>query len=249
MLKKCILLILGIGILSSASGCTNNMQTIPKEIEYKKIDIWNIGIILPSNYEIKELTETPQNERLEIYFTNDENHKKDDYILMENRLNITSDDLFLDEAEDLLMENVSKFLENENYKELLSLTEFVYRSIPGISCEFCDEKYNYRTYYFFDTTNNIVKIEYAHDKEGDDNVLTESFEKTINSLEFSSWFKQEEIIKSSGSSTGSKCVNCGGLGYVKQYYGSSWLDAFLAGEPNYELIKCPLCHGTGKTSN
>ena len=249
MKKAFIVLFTVFCILFIFTGCTTSVREPPKEVEYEKVEIWNIQFVLPKGYEIKNLEETRQFESKEIYFTQDEEHKLDDYIVMENRKNITEDELLLREADNLLKQNVGTLLDNEDNKELLSLTEFIYRSIPGIHCEYCDEKNNYSTYYFFDTANNIVKVEHVHNKEGLDNDLTDSFENTMNSLEFSSLFKTEDTTIKKSSSKGVKCVNCGGLGYVKQYYGSSWLEAFLAGQPDYELVVCPLCHGTGKTSN
>ncbi|MBO5935582.1 MAG: hypothetical protein J6Q94_08870 [Clostridia bacterium] len=53
---------------------------------------------------------------------------------------------------------------------------------------------------------------------------------------------------SSGSSYGSsgKCAVCNGSGYVKYYYGSSDLEAYLSGHDPYTVGKCTSCGGTGR---
>ena len=50
----------------------------------------------------------------------------------------------------------------------------------------------------------------------------------------------------SSSSSGNKCYTCNGSGYVKYYYGSSALEAWLSGHDDYEFGSCPSCHGSGK---
>lgn len=50
----------------------------------------------------------------------------------------------------------------------------------------------------------------------------------------------------SSSSSPKKCSNCGGTGYVKYYYGSSDLEAWLSGHDSYTLGKCTSCKGTGR---
>lgn len=64
-------------------------------------------------------------------------------------------------------------------------------------------------------------------------------------------FRHEyEFAKSSSSSTSGssvKCSNCNGTGTVKYYYGSSALDAALAGQDNYSWGPCGMCNGSGYT--
>lgn len=52
---------------------------------------------------------------------------------------------------------------------------------------------------------------------------------------------------SSGSSSG-KCIVCNGTGYVKYYYGSSDLEAWLTGHDAYTVGECTSCKGTGKAN-
>lgn len=49
-----------------------------------------------------------------------------------------------------------------------------------------------------------------------------------------------------GGSSGGKCPNCNGTGYVKYYYGSSDLEAWLSGHDSYTTGPCSMCGGTGK---
>ena len=79
----------------------------------------------------------------------------------------------------------------------------------------------------------------------DTNVENENTLKMITKV--SQYWAEKE--RQGNKNNGLSCPNCGGLGYVKFYYGSSALEAFLNGEPDYTLGKCPLCHGTGKTNN
>ena len=51
---------------------------------------------------------------------------------------------------------------------------------------------------------------------------------------------------SGGSSSGSKCPNCNGTGYVRYYYGSSDLEAYLSGHDPYTTGPCTMCNGTGR---
>ncbi|MCI5934036.1 MAG: DUF6273 domain-containing protein [Lachnospiraceae bacterium] len=46
--------------------------------------------------------------------------------------------------------------------------------------------------------------------------------------------------------SGGKCIVCNGTGYVKYYYGSSDLEAWLSGHDAYTVGTCPSCGGTGK---
>lgn len=50
----------------------------------------------------------------------------------------------------------------------------------------------------------------------------------------------------SPNGNGRKCIVCNGTGYVKCYYGSSDLEAYLSGHDPYWYIKCTSCKGTGK---
>ena len=50
---------------------------------------------------------------------------------------------------------------------------------------------------------------------------------------------------SPNSSSTTKCPSCNGSGYVKFYYGSSDLEAYLDGYDPYTVGKCPMCKGTG----
>ena len=49
----------------------------------------------------------------------------------------------------------------------------------------------------------------------------------------------------SGSS-GGKCIVCNGTGYVRYYYGSSDLEAWLSGHDSFTVGSCTSCDGTGK---
>lgn len=59
-----------------------------------------------------------------------------------------------------------------------------------------------------------------------------------------------EEIRRQGSTNGvttsrEKCPNCNGSGYVKYYYGSSDLEAYLSGYDPYTVGKCTMCKGKG----
>jgi len=48
------------------------------------------------------------------------------------------------------------------------------------------------------------------------------------------------------SNSGGKCAICNGTGYVRYYYGSSDLEAWLSGHDAYTVGQCTSCGGTGK---
>lgn len=56
----------------------------------------------------------------------------------------------------------------------------------------------------------------------------------------------EDVIGAKSASSGNKCPNCNGSGYVKYYYGDSNLQAYFDGYDPYTIGKCPSCHGTGR---
>lgn len=157
------------------------------------------------------------------------------------------DSLYLAAACGILYSEVNKKVGEENGYEWLTGVQTILHNIPTVQLEACDNECNYNIYYFLNTEGEIIRISHVHKKEGNDGPITYVFNDIAHSVRFSKEYELHARYASS-SGSGSKCVNCGGLGYVKQYYGSSWLDAFLAGEPNYELIKCPLCHGTGRSN-
>ena len=51
---------------------------------------------------------------------------------------------------------------------------------------------------------------------------------------------------SNSNGSGGKCAMCNGTGYVKYYYGSSDLEAWLSGHDAYTVGECSRCNGTGK---
>lgn len=52
---------------------------------------------------------------------------------------------------------------------------------------------------------------------------------------------------SSSTESGGKCIVCNGTGYVRYYYGSSDLEAWLSGHDAYTVGTCTSCGGTGKS--
>lgn len=52
-------------------------------------------------------------------------------------------------------------------------------------------------------------------------------------------------VSSSNSGSSGKCYVCNGTGYVKYYYGSSDLEAWLSGHDSYTIGKCTSCGGKG----
>lgn len=70
---------------------------------------------------------------------------------------------------------------------------------------------------------------------------TNNYESSLDSSQNSSYNYSESSEKRE------TCINCGGSGSVKYYYGSSAYEAALNGQDDYEFGPCPMCDGKGYT--
>ena len=249
MRRRTVVFFLLFCILIGLSGCKNEQKPEEKEPTFSQIDVWGVKIVLPDGCETEE-TVIDKVETKYFYPITDSEFKKDDYLILQKDVIVTDDpsSLLLKEADAKLHEKVSEIKNIQTDIEWLSKKEFVYQSIPGIRYSACDDDYNYSIYYFLNTDGSMITSTHIHKKDGKESSLTYYYDNMMNSLDFGSFFKFTDDVEPTPSQyhKHETCVNCGGLGYVKSYYGESWLEAFLAGEPDYQLIKCPLCNGKGK---
>ncbi len=231
------------------SGCsdTNTNKAKKQELKFVQVDRWDMKIWLPEDYQEETSLFNMSDENVKITFSNSD-QKDDDYLLLDKTKLIYDnlEDLYFADACGVLYGEVDRMIEEETEFEWLTEHQSSLGNIPFVQFECCDNDYNFNICYYLNTHGEIIKLTHVHKKEGDDSPITYVFNDIAHNVVFSSEFQLHPKYPSSFS-VGTICNNCAGLGFVKQYYGSSWLEALLAGEPNYELIKCPMCHGTGRT--
>lgn len=143
-----------------------------------------------------------------------------------------------------IIPEINEILESGNvtYQDYITLQEIE----SGIKTFNFESEYYYNvsiwdSIMFKDSQGNVYDtFRYCQQDGGGTYRLEKNYSETL--IEHT----EPKKYKGGSSSSGGKCPSCNGTGYVRYYYGSSDLEAYLSGHDPYTTGKCTMCKGTGK---